>query len=60
MLDNSHGKMRSVVYKSRNVVLGHLRKLLLEDAFQTRQNDKAVARTIVVYNAKLDVTSAFF
>lgn len=60
MLDNSHGKMRSVIYKSRNVVLGHLRKLLLEDAFQARQNDKAVARTIIVYNAKLDFTSAFF
>jgi hypothetical protein len=50
--------MRSIVNQSRNIVLGHFRKLFLEDALEARQDDKAVVGSVIVHNAKLDITSA--
>jgi hypothetical protein len=59
MLDNSDGEMRPVVYKSRNVILRHLRQLFLEDALQAREDDQTLPVPIVVHNAELNFPSAF-
>ena len=52
--------MRSVVDKSRDVVLGHFRELFLKNTFQSGENNKTVSRTIIVDYSKLDVLSALF
>jgi hypothetical protein len=52
--------MRPIVYQTRNIILWHLRKLLLEDAFQPGEDNKTIAGAIVVYHAKLYLAPAFF
>lgn len=52
--------MRSVIDKSRNIILGHFRKLFLEDTLQARQDDEAVVRSIIIHDSELDITSALF
>ena len=42
MLDYCHRKMRPVIHESCNIILGHLRQLLLKDALQTCQDNEAV------------------
>lgn len=51
--------MGSVIDKTRNVVLGHLGQLLLEDALEVGQDDETLAFVIVVDNAELDFAIAF-
>lgn len=58
MFDNSYRQVRSIVDKPRNIILGHFRKLFLEDAFQAREDDKAVVRPIIIHHAKLNISSA--
>lgn len=50
--------MRSIVDQPRNIILGHFRKLFLEDALQAREDDKAVVRPIIIHHAKLNISSA--
>ena len=50
--------MSSVVDKSRDVILGHLGQLLLEDAFEAGQNDHTLARVVVVDHPMCDVSVA--
>ena len=52
--------MRAVVDQARDVFLRHLGELLLEDALEAGQDDQALARAIVVDDAKLDIAVAFF
>ena len=52
--------MRSVIYQSSDIVLRHLGELLLEDAFESREDDKALPLVIVVDNAKLYLAIALF
>ena len=47
--------MGTVVDQSGYIVLRHLGQLLLEDAFQTGQNNKTFPAVIVVDNPKLDL-----
>jgi hypothetical protein len=57
---NGYGQVRSIINKSRNVILGHLWELFLEDALQARQDDEAVVRSVIVDDSELDITSALF
>ena len=50
--------MGTVVDQSSYIVLRHLRQLLLEDAFQTGQNNETFPAVIVVDNPKLDLAIA--
>jgi hypothetical protein len=59
VLDNGDGKMRPVVYKSRDVVFRHLRQLFLKDAFEAGEDDKAFPRVIIIHNAKLNLPTTF-
>lgn len=59
MLDDGNRKMRPVVYKSRDIVLGHLGKLLLEDALQPREDDEAFPGPIIVDHSKFNLPAAF-
>ena len=47
--------MGTVVDQSGYIVFRHLGQLLLEDAFQTGENDKTFPAVIVVDNPKLDL-----
>lgn len=58
MFHYGHRQMRSVVDQSRNIILGHFRQLLLEDAFQPGEDDEAVARTIIIHHPEFDLASA--
>jgi len=51
--------MGSVVYKSRNVILRHLRQLFLENTFQASQNDERLALVVVVDDTELYVALSF-
>ena len=50
--------MGTVVDQSGYIILRHLGQLLLEDAFQTGQNNKTFPAVIVVDNPKLDLAIA--
>ena len=52
--------MGTVVYEAGDVVLGHLGQLFLEDAFQAREDDEALALVVVVDHSKLDLAIALF
>jgi hypothetical protein len=45
---NGHGQMGSVVDETSYVVLGHFWELLLENTFQSREDDETLALVIVV------------
>ena len=50
--------MGTVIDQSGDIVLRHLGQLLLEDAFQTGQNNQTFPAVIVVDNPKLDLAIA--
>lgn len=60
LLDNRHGQMSPVIDKTSYIILWHLWELLLEDAFQSSQDDEAFAGIVVVYDSKLYLPSALF
>ena len=57
--DDGERQMSAVVNETRDVVLGHFRKLLLEQAFETCQDDHALSGAIVVDDSELDLTVSF-
>jgi hypothetical protein len=59
-LDDRHREMSPVVDETGNVVLRHLWKLLLEDAFQPSEDDKAVASIVVVHNSEFYFSGTLF
>ena len=52
--------MCAVVDQSGNVVSRHLGQLLLEDVLEARQDYRAVARIVVVDDAKFDFAFSLF
>jgi hypothetical protein len=54
LLDNSHRHVRSIINKACYIVFGHFGQLLLEDTFETGQNDGAVTFSIVVNNSEFN------
>lgn len=52
--------MGPIVYQAGDVVLGHLRKLLLKDAFQAGEDDQTFALVVVVDDPELDFSVALF
>jgi hypothetical protein len=52
--------MRPIIDQSSNIVLGHFWELFLEDAFQSGENDKTVAGTIIIDYSELNLASALF
>ena len=60
LFHNGYAQMRPVIDQSRDIVLGHLRQLLLEDALQARQDDCALPPPVVVDHAELDVAISLF
>lgn len=56
LLDDCYAQMRPVVDKPRNIVLGHLGQLFLENTFQACENDCALSPSIIVDDAELDVS----
>ena len=50
--------MGTVVDQSGYIIFGHLGQLLLEDAFQTGQNNETFPAVIVVDDPKLDLAIA--
>lgn len=59
-LDNSNRQMGAVVDEPGDIVFGHLRKLLLKNTFEASKDDGRLALIVVVDDAKLDFTIAFF
>jgi hypothetical protein len=59
VFDNGDGKMCPVVYQPGYVIFRHLWQLLLEDAFQSCQDYKALPLTIIIDDAKLDLSPSF-
>lgn len=60
MLHNCDRKMRSIVNQPCDIVLGHLRELLLENTFQPRENHKAIARPVIIDHPEFDITPTLF
>lgn len=60
MFYDSHREMGPIVDKACDVVLGHLRKLFLENTLQACEDNEAIVGTIVVDDTELNVASAFF
>lgn len=60
MLHDGDGQVGSIVYKSRNVILRHLRQLFLEDTLQPSENNEAVVGAIIVDYSELDIATTFF
>ena len=60
MLDDGQGKMRPIVDQSRDIIFGHFRELFLEDTFEACEDDKAIARAIIVDHAEFNFTTTFF
>lgn len=58
LLDDGNGQMGSIVDESRDVVLGHFRELLLEDALEAGEDDEGFALVIVVDHAEFDFAIA--
>jgi len=56
LLDNGYGQMGSVVDKASYVVFGHLGELLLEDAFEARENDETFALVVIVDDSEFDLS----
>jgi hypothetical protein len=52
--------MSAVVDKTCNVIFGHFRELLLEQAFEARKNDPAVSGAVIVDNSKFNLAISFF
>ena len=55
IFDNCHRQMRAVVNKSSNIVLRHLRELLLKNVLEARENDETLPAPIIVDHAELDL-----
>jgi hypothetical protein len=51
--------MSPIVDQSSDVILGHLRKLFLEDTFEAGQDDEALPFAIVIDDSKFDITISF-
>jgi hypothetical protein len=60
MLHNGYAQMCSVVHEARNIVLGHLGQLFLENALQACQDDGAFALPIVVDDSEFNLPIALF
>ena len=60
MFDNGNRQMRLVIDQSSNVVFGHLRQLLLEDAFKAGKDDIAFSRIVIINDSELDYAVLFF
>jgi len=60
LLDNGNRQMSPIVNQTRNVIFGHLRQLLLKNAFQACEDDERIAVAIVVDHAKLDFAISLF
>lgn len=52
--------MCPVIYQPGYVVFRHLRQLLLEDTFETSENDEALPFIVVIYDSKLYFSSTLF
>ena len=52
--------MRTIINKSRNIILWHFRKLLLKYAFETCQDDKTLSLVVVVDNSEFDFAISLF
>lgn len=52
--------MRPVVDETSDVVLGHLRKLFLEDTLQASKNNERLAVAVVVDHAEFDLAIPLF
>lgn len=60
LLDDGDGQVGTVVDKARDVILGHLGELFLEDALQAGEDDEGLAIVVVVYYTELDFAGALF
>ena len=58
MFDDSHGKVRTVIYQSCYIVLRHLRELLLKYAFKSGQDNDAVAAIVIIDDPELNIAIA--
>jgi hypothetical protein len=52
--------MRPIVDQTGNVILWHLWQLLLEDTFETSENDETLSGVVIVDHTELDVSVTFF
>jgi hypothetical protein len=58
VLHNGYTQMCPVVYEARDVVLGHLGQLFLENALQTRQDDGAFPPPVIIHDPELNLAIA--
>jgi hypothetical protein len=58
--DDSDGQMITVVDEASDVVFGHFRELLLEQAFEASEGDHALFGAIIVDDSELDLAIPFF
>ena len=59
-LNYGHREMGAVVDETGYVVFWHFGKLFLEDTLQTGEDNKALARVVIVDHPELDFTGALF
>lgn len=52
--------MRTIIYQPSDVFLGHLWKLLLENAFEAGKDNQALSLVVIIDNSKLDVPISLF
>jgi len=60
LLDDRHRQMGAIVDQARDIVSRHLGQLLLKDVLQTREDDRALPRSIIVNHPKFNVPVTFF
>lgn len=60
VLHNRNRKMRPIIDQSRNIIFGHLGQLLLENALQPGEDNKAIPVPIIIDHSKLDISSTLF
>lgn len=58
--NNGNGKMSPIIDESCDIILRHLWQLLLEDTFQSCQDDHALASIVIVDYTEFDYSGAFF
>ena len=60
LLHDSYAHMCSIVDKTCNVIFGHFGELLLEQAFETRKDNRTLSGGIVVDHSVFDLTISLF
>ena len=59
-LHDRHRKMGPIINQPRYIVFWHLWKLLLEDTFESSQDDQAFSSIVIVDYSKLDFSVTLF